>query len=139
MEKIERKGECNHCGWCCQFIGVSTTTLVPKEEGLQIDPELARFFQLRNALLSPDGVKLHVLTHQMAPCSAHDISAVEDGQRPGCTIYEKRPSICQAFPIAPEQIESTPCSYWFERSVDGEIVERRGGGGSPYPTPQRFG
>ena len=40
----------------------------------------------------------------------------------------------------PEQIEGTPCSFWFEirDDVTGEVLERRGGLDSTYPTPPRF-
>lgn len=57
------------------------------------------------------------------PCPEH--------QNNRCNIYEKRPQICRNFPVSPDQIKNTPCSYWFE----DESGENRpiGGDASPYP------
>mgnify|MGYP001612643283 CR=1 FL=1 len=49
-----------------------------------------------------------------------------------CSIYETRPQSCRDWPVSPEQVTGTPCSYWFE---DTEGVEKPVGGGvAPFPT-----
>jgi Fe-S-cluster containining protein len=118
---VTRRGECNHCGWCCQFLGVYRTTVDDESA------EAERFYSLRHGVKCADG-KLRLLTHQFAPCTAHDTVQTR------CTIYDDRPETCRVFPSTPEQIEGTPCSHWFE----GEDGTKRGGLGSPYPTPPRF-
>lgn len=122
----ERRGECNHCGWCCQFLAIvrltSNAPVIPDEE---------RFYGLRGGVRREDG-RMCFVAHYFMPCEIHD----NEGKR--CREYDARPEICKAFPTTPEQIEGTPCSHWFEStSVDGS-VERRGGLDSPHPTPPRF-
>ena len=120
-----RKGECNHCGWCCQFNGVHRNVV----EATGADE---RFYQLRRAKRTPDGQHLLYLAHEYLPCSAHDVV-----QR-RCTVYADRPQTCRDFPEVPEQVEGTPCSHWFERELPEGRIERRGGDVSPYPSPPRF-
>lgn len=114
-----RMGECNNCGWCCQFNGVHRNVV-------EIETADLSFFKLRGGVETPNGNILY-LAHEFLPCSAHNKECNK------CKIYENRPQTCQEFPQIPEQIEGTPCSYWFEK--DGE---KRGGAGSPFPTPPRF-
>ena len=122
-----RKGDCNGCGWCCQFLSVLRVT-VPV--AIAKDEDQARFFTLRHAVTGPDG-RMRFLAHQFAPCISHD------NVNKCCTVYAERPQVCSQFPVSPDHIEGTPCSYWFERDTE-KGVERRGGLGSPYPTPPRF-
>jgi Fe-S-cluster containining protein len=102
---------------------------VPEPE---VTPDSTTFFQMRGGNLGPDG-KIRFVSHGFAPCVHHDQAASR------CKVYDSRPEVCQKFPTVPDQIEGTPCTYWFE-AVDenGEVVERRGGLGSPYPSPPRF-
>lgn len=94
--------------------------------------DLERFYALRNAVRGEDG-RMRLMVHGFAPCMAHDPAAKR------CMIYEERPQGCQEFPSVPEQIEGTPCSYYFEiTDAQGVVTERRGGLDSPYPTPPRF-
>ena len=102
-----RRGECNHCGWCCQFIARVKIT------GFATDtPDDVAFLALRRPAPFVD---------VPGPCIKHDVAA----QR--CTIYEVRPKACRQFPERPEQIEDTPCSYWFEGVDATGVVIRRGG------------
>lgn len=127
-----RRGECNNCGWCCQFEGIHRNVAAPSAGGALLHPDDRRFYELRGGT-SPDGGKtVRYLVHAFAPCSNHD----KDGKR--CKDYAGRPTTCVDFPSVPAQIEGTPCSHWFEMEVDGAI-ERRGGAGSPYPTAAVFG
>jgi Fe-S-cluster containining protein len=129
---MERKGECNHCGWCCQFDGVHRNIVSPPDGVPQLHPSDRKFYELRGGQ-SPDGGRtIRYLVQAYAPCSAHD------KERKRCTIYDDRPLSCTEFPSIPGQIEGTPCSFWFEDVVDGAVV-RRGGQGSPHPTPPAFG
>jgi Fe-S-cluster containining protein len=84
-----------------------------------------RFYQLRNGKMS-DG-RMRMVAQMFVPCVEHD------AEKKQCRTYENRPRICKEFPMSPEQIEGTPCSYYFE-TPEGN----RGGQGSPYPTPPRF-
>lgn len=118
-----RRGICSGCGWCCEFIGRRLLQIIPAPGPGQRDPDWA-FYRVRG--FSRDGgtkVQLPIGLH--APCWEHDAAA----QR--CKIYETRPPTCRAFPERPEQIEGTPCSYWFERRRDDGAIERRGGDGAP--------
>ena len=123
-----RQGECNHCGWCCQFEGIQRNVVRPEGRKEPLD---ARFYELRGANVGADGA-FRFLVHLYAPCSAHDVGALR------CSIYEERPETCRAFPSVPEQIEGTPCSYWFEGQTEAGHIVRRGGNGSSHPTPPRF-
>lgn len=128
---MERRGECNSCGWCCQYEGIHRNVVspAPGEEFVSLSDR--RFYELRGGRVIADGRRVLYVVQAFAPCSAHD----NDGKR--CTTYDDRPDICREFPSVPEQIEGTPCSHWFESDEAGEIV-RRGGTGSPYATPPRF-
>ena len=125
QEKWERKGDCNQCGWCCQFLMVLRMT-VPDRVPERLTPDLEKFYDLRHGVKGEDG-RMRLTVHGFAPCQAHDT------EKKQCTIYQDRPQGCRDFPTTPEQIEGTPCSHWFER---GE--EARGGLGSPHPTPPVF-
>lgn len=129
---ITRKGECNNCGWCCQFEGIARNVLLPEPGEAKVNPSDRQFYELRGGKTAPDGSITRYISHCFAPCSAHDTN------KQTCKIYAARPTICQEFPSIPEQIEGTPCSYWFELSIGEEVVERRGGTGSPYSTPPMF-
>lgn len=115
-----RKGECNNCGWCCQFNGIHRN-VVQAGTG-DID-----FLKLRGGRLLDTGEVLYI-AYEYAPCKEHDISCSK------CKIYDNRPTTCQEFPQEPGQIEGTPCSFWFE----DEKGNKRGGDGSPHPTPPIF-
>lgn len=129
--KYERKGDCNNCGWCCQFEAVNQCTAAAEVKGANLDPSDLAFYQLRGGRSPDNGKTVRYLVHAFAPCAAHDV----EGET--CKIYENRPNICRTFPSNPDQIEGTPCSHWFEAEVDGQVI-RRGGGQSPYPTEPEF-
>lgn len=122
---MRKMGECNNCGWCCQFEGVHRNVVS------DADSDTNKFYELRGGKLQPGGAKLHYIMHAYAPCSNHDTVSKK------CTDYENRPSICKNFPEKPTQIEGTPCSHWFEYEENGVTI-RRGGYGSPYPTAPKF-
>ncbi len=130
MPNLKRCGECNHCGWCCDFEAVRRN-VVQANDGETLHPSDRRFYELRGGVTVDNGRKILMVVHEYAPCSAYN----KDCKR--CKDYDNRPLTCQEFPSMPGQIEGTPCSFWFETEVNGEIV-RRGGGGSPYATPVRF-
>lgn len=112
----ERKGECNHCGFCCEYLGSQKigafVTDAPDEDYLRV-----RGFRQTER----DGVKGWLLTGYIhTPCPQHQANR--------CAIWLARPKSCSDWPVTPEQILGTPCSYWFERVVDG-VVQRLGGAG----------
>src|SRR3990167_5015063 len=108
---LARHGECNHCTWCCQFIVIERVTIAPSK----LTPDEINFYQLRGGQLGADG-HLRVVQHAFVPFSLHDRAAGR------CTSYAPRPQVCSPFPTLPEQIEGTPCSYWFETPrEDGPI------------------
>ena len=113
---------------CCQFMAINRLTIKKQD----VTEDSRKFYTLRNGLEGEDG-KIRTVAHMFMPCSAHD------NVNRKCTIYENRPQICRDFPVIPDQIEGTPCSYWFEIvDENGNIIERRGGLNSPYSTPPRF-
>lgn len=116
-----RKGECNQCGWCCEFMEIQRITI---SEQQALTPDIEYFYLLRNGIKCNDG-KIRLISHQFIPCNNHI--------NKNCNKYIERPDFCKMFPTIPEQIEGTPCSYWFE--LDGI---NRGGLGSPYPTAPKF-
>lgn len=110
----KRNGECNNCGWCCRYEAVSRGVALVSR-----DPE---YFHIRKHDVK-DGVA-RMVSYFECPCPKHDTEKLR------CTIHETRPHTCAEFPFAPEQVEDTPCSYWFEN----EMGLKRGGMGSPFPT-----
>ena len=126
MSDWTRQGECNGCGHCCIFVGNSTINF-PIEEGKPLDLAYitVRGFQVQEGLTGKPSIMGDVLLY--APCPKHDT------EKKCCKIYETRPQNCQEFPMQPEQITHTPCSYWFERMREDGVMERVGGSGSPYP------
>lgn len=128
---MKKNGECNHCGWCCQFEGIHRNVVLPQDGSTTIDVTDQEFYKLRGGRADPDGRFVLYVMQAYVPCSAHNTTNMN------CGIYENRPTICKEFPSKPEQIEGTPCSYWFEEIIDGKSI-KRGGHGSPYPTPPVF-
>lgn len=121
--KWERQGECNNCGYCCEFLGPQAIHITPKKDEV-LDH---RFHKLRQPAYL-DNERAIFWYHIQAPCTEHD----EENKK--CKIYDDRPKICQLFPTFPTQVEGTPCSYYFEATTaEGKLI-RRGGQGSPYPT-----
>lgn len=118
-----RHGECNSCGWCCQFNGVHRNVVDAREADVE-------FYRLRGA--QPVQGQLLYLAHEYLPCSAHDKAGAK------CAVYDARPETCRSFPEVPGQIEGTPCSFWFEETADDGTISRRGGSGSPHASPPRF-
>lgn len=127
MTAYTRKGECNNCGWCCQFEGVYFNT-AETADGAPLSASDQKFYELRGGRVLNEGRIIRYLIHAYAPCSAHD------QEKQTCSVYDERPDICRAFPSSPEQVEGTPCSFWFEGTTDTGDVVRRGGVESPYPT-----
>jgi Fe-S-cluster containining protein len=125
---MERKGECNHCGWCCQHDGIRREVVTAPYGMRHMHPSDVRFYELRGGKLSSDGRTIRYLTMVYAPCSLHDKEAGR------CIEYGDRPLTCREFPQTPGQIEGTPCSHWFE----DENGAKRGGLGSPHPTSPTF-
>lgn len=89
---LVRKGECNNCGYCCQVIS---------RVELYFPTRDAAFKKARG--ISPKGTKW---VDVVDPCQHH--TGI------GCAIHATRPQTCKDFPQTPEEIEGTPCSYWFE-------------------------
>lgn len=114
---VLRMGECNHCGWCCQYLGSGHTKMK-----LALDPEQQedrKYLEIRGfQVISEEMAEIETLWY--APCPAH-----KDDR---CSVWEDRPYSCKTYPIRPAQIIRSPCSYWFEY---GDI--RVGGDASPYP------
>jgi Fe-S-cluster containining protein len=140
----ERKGECNHCGHCC--------TMVAREAIVRTDVQIARdpaFYAARGFVpMDVDGETRHVLFAWLkAPCPQQRLQTVVWGlgdvkTESRCAIHATRPETCVTFPRLPVDIVGTPCSYWFEREVDGTPAyaprtERVGGTGSPHPATEQ--
>ena len=117
-----RKGECNHCSWCCVHFGQDVVSF--KMVGADADVE---FFRVRGFDLFEDEhgkvVGATKLISQHAPCPQYD------GEQKRCKVYNVRPVTCIDYPIIPGQIQYTPCSFWFEDENGNKV----GGQGSPYP------
>lgn len=109
-----RKGECSHCGWCCENIGRFEIVAPTRDK---------QYALIRGARETAEGMV--IAGDFCAPCPQHIDNR--------CAIYDNRPKTCVDFPSEPNEIVNIPCSYWFEREVDG-VVERRGGKESPYGT-----
>jgi Fe-S-cluster containining protein len=121
-----RHGECNHCGWCCEYEG-KTVAQVENPKGVS-DP---RYYRLRGFVLDHrEGIPVMARRTVWMRAVCPEFQGAKVTER--CGIYQDRPETCQAFPTRPAQIVGTPCSYWFER--DG--VRVGGGLGSPYPTEE---
>ena len=119
MAKWVRKGDCNHCGWCCIFSFDPVLMFIPKDGGRQDE-----FMKVRGFRPAVHEGKEGWLSHAEAyrPCPQH--------KNNGCLVYDKRPAICKDFPWMPDQIKNTPCSYWFE-DEDGKEMPI-GGDASPH-------
>ncbi len=128
---MERKGECNNCGWCCQFDGIHRNVVEHLDGQGAIHPSDQQFYGLRGGQIIDGGRRILYVVQSYAPCSAHNKETKQ------CNIYDNRPLSCIEFPAIPEQIEGTPCSYWFE-TINNEKLIQRGGLGSPYPTSPVF-
>ena len=102
-----RAGECSNCGHCCENLGRFAITLTNHD---------LEYIKMRG------GPVVEGDFH--APCPQHVNNQ--------CKVYSTRPRTCSDFPSTPNEIIRTPCSYWFEREVDG-VLERQGGKGSPWP------
>ncbi|MBM4237537.1 MAG: YkgJ family cysteine cluster protein [Euryarchaeota archaeon] len=86
MPTYRRRGECNRCGDCC------------KPRFFRVDEE-ARNFYVENGL--PENGQCQFLVGV-------------DGLWT-CTIHERRPPFCAAFPWHPDQVRGLHrCSYVFE-------------------------
>ena len=114
-----RRGECNHCGWCCQYQSRSVAEVTNPKGLSDVEYYRTRGFQIHNVNGVPFAATIKVW--HLAPCPQ-----IAD-QR--CGIYETRPRTCRDFPVRPEQVVGIPCSYWFENGS-----EKIGGQGSPFPT-----
>lgn len=125
-------GTCNGCGWCCQFDGIQRNVLIPLSGRRTVDGSDRRFYELRGGVADAAGSVVRYTTYLFCPCSAHDAVSKR------CVDYDGRPQACRDFPQTPEQVEGTPCSYWFEDDSGTGGIVRRGGTGSPFPTPPRF-
>jgi len=123
-------GSCNHCGACCQYEGLARRVAI-LEPG---DDE--RYFRVRGYAV--EGRVARLALPMLAPCPEHERPDPRaDAGR--CRIWNQRPSTCREFPQRPGQVEGFGnCSYWFELRILGAPVQRRGGPGSPYPTPVQF-
>ena len=119
MAKWTRKGDCNHCGWCCIFSVNRSRLFIKAPSDRDREFLLTRGFK---PAVTPMGVGLEILAEAYVPCPQHKNSH--------CAIYDKRPEACRLFPEFPEQIVGTPCSYWFEDEEGNE--KPIGGDASPY-------
>ena len=96
---LVRKGECNGCGYCCQIIS---------RVQLHFPTQDAAFKAARG--ISPNGIKW---VDVIDPCQHHVDSS--------CAIHATRPQTCRDFPQTPQEINGTPCSYWFE-DEEGNVI-----------------
>ncbi len=121
MDEWVRKGECNHCGWCCENVGYGQLfiPLGANYEGLD-----EQYTQIRG--FGESTSRGH--TGHMVPVDFRTVCPLFCDQR--CSINATKPRTCSEYPLWPGQIVKTPCSYWFAR---GE--EKVGGEGSPHPWP----
>lgn len=119
-----RRGECNHCGWCCQFSARSVAVVTGDDGAGLRDPEYYRVRGFRLEWHAGVPIRATSLVQHYQPCPQHTGA--------GCALYADRPQTCRDFPWVPRQIVGTQCSYWFERDDDGAL-KRVGGLGSPYP------
>lgn len=106
-----RKGECNMCGDCCRHATNLVSLLIPlKDEAFG----RTRFGEPHHQFRGPDGEKVfQVRGPVLLPCPKLD------GDK--CSIHETKPQYCIDNPAAPEDIEGTRCSYWFEHRETGEL------------------
>lgn len=123
MNTWTRKGECNRCGWCCQY-----EIAVRIKVNISRDPD---YYKVRGHQLFADGTA-RSLAYIGYPCPKFD------EKEKSCMIYSERPRTCIEFPNSPDQVEDVPCSYWFERVGSDGSVERRGGMESPWPTSELY-
>ena len=129
---FERKGECNHCGYCCLFIATEPHVLSFDRSNLrdkngEFDEAHAHVRGLVHAANSPNPNELNVPAWFYSPCQAYNMDTLR------CSIQAEKPRICQDFPWIPEQIVGTPCSYYFEKTNEAGVIFRQGGQGSPHP------
>ena len=123
-----RKGECNHCGFCCMFLSNSLTPVNSTAEALTppgkecVDEAhlVVRQFEEVGPGRYQGGAWLY------SPCSEYDMDTLR------CGINDKKPMTCREFPTTPDQVLGTPCSYYFERTADDKVF-RQGGEGSQFP------
>ena len=118
-----RGGECNGCGWCCQMV-------TRMEIAVHWHPKIdERYYEVRGfEWKEVDGSKLGFIKGALyAPCPMHDLAGLR------CVIHANRPQVCRDFPVTPDQIQDTPCSYFFSRPTLKNSTERIGGDGSSWP------
>lgn len=121
MPKWIRQGECNHCGFCCTFRFGNIPAFLKEPDEKQA--ELMKMLGFREHTQGDVKGLLKV-----APVTAECPHHVDNR----CEMYDRRPTICQEWPMEPKHVKNTPCSYWF---VDEEGHEKPlGGEGSPYGT-----
>ena len=120
-----RRGECNKCGWCCNFPFDAVALFFPNG-----DPRREEFLKVRGFEPAKDGGQNGLMAwgRVFMRCQHHQ----DDN---GCGIFDKpeRPQMCHDFPEKPSQVSHTPCSYWFEDEAG--VEQPVGGNASPYPVP----
>jgi hypothetical protein len=111
----QRRGECNHCGFCCETLSRQFVVRRP------IEHRWIEFYKARGfEAVKGSGGMVGRFAWLTAPCPQHV------GDR--CAMGTDRPEWCHEFPTQPTEIIGTPCSYWFEQGK-----HKVGGAGSPYP------
>lgn len=94
---FEKPTPCQSCGACCKYFSIkfdqNNNNHVPKEHIIKISKNI-------NAMKGTDKFK--------GSCSAF---TGEIGKSCSCTIYEKRPSVCRAFPIWLKSGRQNPKCY----------------------------
>lgn len=89
---LVRMGECNQCGYCCEVIAHAE---------LDFSGNSLEWMQARG--IPSSGIKMLPI---IDPCPSLGVNN-------NCRIYPDRPQQCKDFPQTPEEIEGTPCSYYF--------------------------
>jgi Fe-S-cluster containining protein len=104
-----RKGECNGCGDCCTAEIVVATT---QGQGNWYGPGTSghgKWYGAQGGGRSYFARTVKVGQPGEAPCPALSPEC-------RCTIYDRRPTLCHAWPMGPDHLKALPrCSYTFER------------------------
>ena len=127
----QRRGGCSHCSECCKSLGQITLDATPARKGEELDYYFLALRGLTLGLRKDGSLGAAKRIELQSPCPAYDDS--KTGISGGCRIYAQRPRTCVEYPVGPEQVLHSQCSYWFERKTEDGKMERIGGKGSPHP------
>lgn len=118
-QKVIRKGACSGCGFCCKVIVRAGI------DGDEIEDQ--EFAEVRGYPKKGEPMKWY---NAYDPCPLLDAAN-------RCKIYANRPRTCKDFPIHPDQIVDSPCSYRFYDEDGNEISPGRNYEGYEEYDPKR--